>query len=245
MTPRYPGAYWMSAGKDQGPNNGPTTVSFHGCITNAGIEGVRSYVEQENTLHGYVAKDGTAAQYKDFDRIAYGMLDGNERGGVTWETWDGLNVGTATYDDVNRGADARPEGTWTDEECERIADIIAWDAIVLGIPARTVTSTRDRAHGMHGHGIPSRATSGEGPNIYVGPDRWSKDNKKPCPGNKRIAQWPGIIRRSQVIEAAVRAGRCGFLPQGPVDLRAALSRTAGGVQVDAADWMRFFVAAMA
>lgn len=224
MTPRYPGAYWMPAGEDQGANNGPTTVSFHGAITKAGLDGLRGWVSSSNSCHGAITSRGAAGQFKDFDRIAYGMLEGNKRGGVTWETWDGLNVQTATYDDVNRGADDNPSGLWYPEQCERISDIIAWDDVVLGIEARTVQSTRDRAHGMHGHGIANRSSL-TGTNIYVGPDRWSTDNRKPCPGDKRIAQWAGIIVRAQVIAAAVRAGRCTWLPVGDVDLPSALART--------------------
>ena len=238
MTPRYPGAYWMPAGDDQGGNGGPNTVSFHGAITKAGLDGLRGWVSSSNACHGAVDRVGAAGQFKDFDRIAYGVWDGNQRGVVTWETWDGLDVKVATYDDVNRGNHDRPEGTWTAEQCERIADIIAWDDVVLGIAARTVGSTRDRAHAVHGHGIPRRWTSGEGPNIYVGPDQWSKDDQKPCPGNKRITQWPGIIARAQVIAAAVRAGRCGWLPTGEVDLRSALARTGGGRS--ASGWLRLF-----
>lgn len=224
MVARYPGATWMPAGSDQGGNNGPTTVSFHGAITRSGSSGIAGWVGSSNACHGFVEKLGAAAQFKDYDRVAYGMLDGNKRGGITWETWDGLVVSTATYDDVNRGADDRPEGTWTPEQCERIADIIAWDDVTFGIEARTVRTTRDRAHGMHGHGIPNRSTR-TGTNIYVGPDRWSSDSNKPCPGDKRIAQWPGIITRAQVIRDAVKAGRCDWLPQGNVDLRSALART--------------------
>lgn len=237
MTPRYPGAYWMPAGDDQGSNGGPNTVSVHGAITKAGLDGLRSWVGQSNSCHGAVDKVGAAGQFKDFDRVAYGMFDGNYRGGVTWETWDGLDVKVATYDDVNRGNHDNPSGVWYAEQCERIADIIAWDDVVLGIAARTVVSTRDRAHGMHGHGIPNRASL-IGTNIYVGPDRWSTDSRKPCPGDKRIAQWPAIIARAQIIAAAVRAGRCTWLPQGPVDLRSALART-GGART-AAGWLRLF-----
>jgi hypothetical protein len=184
-------------------------------------------VESSNACHGYVAQHGAAQQYKDFDRAVYGTLDGNYRGVVTIESWDGLPVQTATYDDVNAGQ-------WQTQMCERIADWIAFADIELGIPIQRLHGTRGHGHGPHGTGISDRATN-QGINLYEGPDRWSTDKKKPCCGDRRIIQLYGpnldggagsILERARVIATHVRAGGS-YLPPGDVDLPSALTRGGG------------------
>ncbi len=54
---------------------------------------------------------------------------------------------------------------------------------------------------------------------------WTRHDGKRCPGDLRVQQIPGIVARAQVLAAAVRAGRCGWLPQGAVNVVAALART--------------------
>jgi hypothetical protein len=263
MTPRYPGAIWRPTRQkadgsfEGGLNNGPNTVSTHGAITTGSGEGIAQWNENEyNHCHGFVEHYGKAFQYVDFNYYVAGALDGNYRGVVTWETWDGLVVSTATYDKVNSGADQQPSGLWTDEECERLADIAAWDENVLDIPARYITSTRDRGHGVHGNGISNRSTL-VGLSVWKGPDRWSTDMSKPCPGDKRIRQYLGpnydggagsILERARAIAAGVRAGLCDYLPQGDVNLKTALARNVGNGPVDqgftATDWLELFTAAL-
>lgn len=263
MTPRYPGAIWRPTNQKAdgsfpgGLNNGPSAVTTHGAITTGNGEGIASWNEADyNHCHGFVEKRGKAWQYVDFNYYVAGALDGNYRGVVTWETWDGLVVSTATYHDVNVGADQQPSGLWTPEECERLADIAAFDENELGIPAVMMHGTRDRAHGVHGTGIPNRETE-IGLNIYVGPDVFSTDRRKPCPGDKRILQYLGpnldggegsILARGRVIAAAVRARQCDYLPPGDVDLRSALAR--GGEvlsffdSLTPADWIMLFADAL-
>lgn len=243
MTPRYPGAVWRPTNQNSdgsfpgGTNNGPAAVSTHGAITNSGGEGIASWNESDyNHCHGFVEKLGKAWQYVDFNYYVAGALDGNYRGVVTWETWDGLIVSIATKHDVNVGAHNQPSGLWTPEQCERLADIAAWDENVLGIPAVMMHSTRDRGHGVHGTGIPNRETE-QGIKVYQGPDKWSTDSTKPCPGDKRILQYFGpnldggaesILERARTIAAAVRGGTVDYLPAGDVDLPFALARGVGG-----------------
>lgn len=233
MTPRYPGATWYPVGQDLGSNNGPNGVTTHGAITTGNGVAIGGWVDTSNACHGFVEHLGGAYQYKDFDQVAYGTLEGNYRGVITWETWDGLVVSTATYHDVNVGADQQPSGLWTPEQCERLADIAAFDENELNIPAVMMHNTRDRAHGVHRSGIDNPTTE-MGIRLWVGPDRFSVDMQKPCPGDKRILQYLGtgidggagsILARARVIAAAVRAGTCGYLPVGDVNLIAAYART--------------------
>lgn len=232
MTARYPGAVWRPVGSDLGANNGPVSFAWHTAITTS--QTVAGWVESSNACHGYVSQHGSAEQYKDFDRAVYGTLDGNYRGVVTIESWDGLPVQTATYDDVNATQ-------WTPQMCERIADWIAWAEPALGIPIRRLHGTRSSGHGPHGTGIPNRATN-RGIDVYEGPDRWSTDNRKPCPGDLRILQLYGpnldggagsILERARQIADS----GAGPLPPGDVDLASALAR--GGGQPAEFDLLRW------
>lgn len=235
MPPRYPGAVWLPVGQDLGANNGPVSFAWHTAITTA--QTLTGWVESSNACHGYVAEHGEAEQYKDFDRAVYGTLDGNYKGVVTIESWDGLPVATATYDDVNAGS-------WTGQQCERIADWVAFADVALGIPIQRLHGTRDRGHGGHCTGISNRASS-RGLNLYEGPDRWSTDMRKPCPGDLRIIQLYGpaldggagsILARARAISAHVRAGGS-YLPPGPVNLPAALARGGGALQLGILEWI--------
>jgi hypothetical protein len=194
-------------------------------VTKGTGEDIGGWVDQSNACHGFVGERGAAHQYKDFDRAAYGVLEGNYRGVVTIETWDGLSPATATGDDLN----ADP---WTSQQAERIADWIAWAAVDLGIPIQRLYGTRTAGHGPHGTGIKNRE-SRIGLSVYEGPDKWSTSTTKACPGDKRILQLYGphldggsgsILARARVIRDGVKAGRFDWLPRGDVDLSAALAR---------------------
>jgi hypothetical protein len=119
--------------------------------------------------------------------------------------------------------------------CERIADVIAWADITLGIPIQRLHGTRSAGHGPHGTGITNRTTN-RGINVYEGPDKWSVDMQKPCCGDLRILQLYGpaldggagsILQRARDLSAGIKTGQCGFLPRGDVDLGSALTRGDG------------------
>lgn len=248
MTPRYPGARWRPTnqnsdgtfpggrGEHAGYNNGPSFVTFHVAVSDSGGEGIASWNESDyNHCHGYVERFGKAWQYVDFNFYAAGVLDGNYRGGVTWETWDGLNPRTAVPADLNIGY-------WTPQQCERLADVAAFDENELGIPSVRMHSTRDCGHGPHATGIPHRVGRAV-VDLWEGPDHFSTDDSKSCCGNHRIFQMYGpnldggagsILERGRVIAAHVRAGGS-YLPQGDVDLPSALSR--GGGEFSILDWI--------
>lgn len=240
MVARYSGATWYPTNNGVGgSNNGPVSCSWHGAITNGTGVGIAGWnLSDYSHCHGFVEKAGAAYQYVDFNYYVAGTLDGNYRGVITWETWDGLSPATATYNDVNRGV-------WTDQQCERIADIVAFNENELGIPAQRMHSTRSSGNGPHGTGIPNRSSL-QGLSVYEGPDRWSVDDHKPCPGDLRIRQLYGpnldggagsILARGRVIAEGVRAGRFGYLPVGDVNLRSALARGGAPVEFDVLAWI--------
>lgn len=215
MVARYPGARWIPSGTDQGPNNGPNAFSWHEAVTTA--SSVAGWVETTNSCHGFIAKDGTAEQYKDFDRVAYGTLNGNQRGVVTWETWDDLLPSTNRSPDNSHGPNDFP---WSPEQCERIADIIAWASTALNIPIHFMADTRERGHAPHRLGVPNPSGA-----VYVGfgQDTWTSHPGKQCPGDMRILQL-----RDKILPRARQLVGSTPLPAGPVNLATALARAGGG-----------------
>jgi len=225
--PRYPGAVWLPAGSNLGYNGGPKALAIHTAITTA--QSVRGWVESSDACQGFVAQRGNCEQYKEFDEAAYGVADGNFNGVITWESWDGLPVATATEEDVNRDP-------WPAQMCERFADIIAWSDDGLGIPIQRLHRTDSAGSGPHRTGISHPTTNLSNGNVYEGPGRWSSSTSKPCCGDKRLLQLYGpnmdggdgsILARARVIRDAVRAGQCTWLPPGDVDLASALARGSG------------------
>lgn len=149
------------------------------------------------------------------DQVAYGVSDGNSEVG-TVESWDGLDVQTErTVDGLGPN-----NSQWDAGQLERGADLMAWQAVHLGIPIRLMANTRDTGHGPHRLGIlPWR-----GPNDQ----KWSSHKGKSCPGDMRIAQLPSMVLRAIEIHRLYVAGKLTWLPPGVVDVPAALARGKSG-----------------
>lgn len=188
MTPRatrYPGAIWTPAGTDQGAMDDIRGVSLHEAVTRA--RSLKGWVDTSDACHLFVAEDGTAEQYKEFGRIAYGVAAGNSTM-LTVETWDGLDPNG----ERNTAGLGPNETRWTPAQCERIADFLAWANLNLGVPLRLMRSSARSEHGIAPHrwGVdPWRIQRGGG-------EVWTKHPGKPCPGDLRIAQIPSIIDRA-------------------------------------------------
>jgi hypothetical protein len=227
MTPRYPGAFWLpvsATGKRDRMPNGPDTITYHEAVS-PNPTSVRGWVEGQAACQGYNGKNGRAEQYFDFDEEVAGVAEGNDHC-ITWESYDGLKpINDANgYREVQQddpaiyGTSANT-GVWDPGQCERFADIGAWSLLNLNIPLALLPDSKPgrSGHGPHRLGIdPWRADGGE---------LWTRHPGKPCPGNLRILQIPGILARAKVIAEAVQAGRCSWLPPGEVDLPSALART--------------------
>jgi hypothetical protein len=234
MTPRYPGARWIPSGSDRGPNNGPVSFSWHEAVTTAGVDAIAGWVSQGDSCHGFVGRHGDTGQYKDFDRVAYGTLNGNQRGVVTWETWDDLLPATGMSPDGSHGSNDFP---WTPEQCERIADIIAWANVELGIPIHFMRTTREPGHAPHRLGVPNFTGRVD---IGYGPDQWTTSPGKSCPGDLRVLQLrDAILPRAAVLADGMRAGRWSTLPTGDVDIAAALARNGAPSAPEPFDVIRY------
>lgn len=205
-----------------------TAHTLHEAVTTA-EQSVFGWVSSEGSCSWFNGKGGYAEQYIEAGVQAYANSYGNHRS-FAMESYDGLHIQQAPYREIGSGGiygTSAQTGKWDDGQCERIADVTAWLHIEHGIPVRVMQSSHTSEHGVGPHrlGVPGW------PGGYddVGGERWTSHPGKPCPGDLRIAQIPGIVARAQVIADAIQAGRCGYLPTGNVDLAAALARTGGKI----------------
>lgn len=230
MTPRYPGARFYGQGGNGAGRCTYRSCSWHEAVTTAGVAGIASWNSGAKACHGFTAQDGDAGQFCDFHETVSGVKDGNGEV-LTWENYDGLTPATNRSPDGSFGPNDRP---FSPQMFERNADIAAWMSIAkseggLGIPLHLMTNTEQPGHGPHRLGVPQ---AGGKVKLNYGPTQWTVHPGKECPGDMRVQQLPSMLERAAVIVAAVKAGRCGWLPQGAVDLKAALARTGSAP----ADW---------
>lgn len=219
MTPRYPGAYWKPTG-DNGPMSRKLdSMTWHEVVSRA-EQSIFGYVQSAKVCQAYNGKQGYFEQYMDWDRVAYGVADGNSHR-ATIESYDGLLIQNDPYREIGIGGvygDSANTGRWDEGQCERMSDVIAWAFLELGIPIRLMANSRTEeiGHAPHRWGIaPWRVAGGE---------VWTKHDGKPCPGDLRVQQMTPIIARAQVIATAVQAGTATWLPPGVVDVPKALLR---------------------
>lgn len=235
MTPRYPGARWYGIGGNGDPCR-PRACSWHEAVTTAGVDRIAGWVQSARACHGFTAEDGDAGQFADFHEAVNGTAAGNGEV-LTWENWDGLLVATGRSPDGSFGPN---DLDWTPAQFERNADIMAWMVDALGIPLHLMASTRERGHGPHRLGVPQ---AGGRVKLNYGPDKWTAHPGKECPGDLRILALPAMLARAQVILDGVRAGRWGWLPQGPVDVANLRAGTGDWfTTASAADLLRLFAA---
>jgi LysM repeat protein len=220
----------MPTGPARSGYNSHRCMTHHEAVTTAGITGIFGWTSGATACHGFTARYGEAAQYVDFDEIVSGTLDGNGYA-ITWETWDDLVPATNRSPDDSHGPN---DFSWTAQQVERQADIAAWMVDALGIPLHFMGSTREAGHAPHRLGVPNPTGDVD---VGYGPDCWTSHAGKQCPGDRRILQLRDkVLPRAAVILAAVRAGRCGWLPTGDVNMDAALART-GTTPDDPDGWL--------
>lgn len=229
MTDVYPGAIWRPI--DYSGHNACdelTAFTVHEAVTTA-EQSVFGWVSSEGSCNVFNGRYGYCEQYIPAGVQSYANSAGNHRS-FAMESFDGLKiVNDPSYREVGMGGiygDSAQTGQWDEGQCERIADIFAWLNLDHGIPLRLMATSATSEHGIGPHrlGVP-------GWPIYDnnGGELWTSHAGKPCPGDMRIAQLPGIVARAQVIASAVTAGTATWLPTGNVDLPSALARGATSV----------------
>jgi hypothetical protein len=217
----YPGAYVHDFGGTGACD--PDSFVLHEVVANSDIpedgslSAVGGWVKGSKACQFYVDYDGDCEQYADSERASSHCKDGN-----------GHRLGVETQDDKPQTSAQANAGRWTARQCERLADLIAWGNVEHGIPIRLMRTSRraDVGVGYHRLGVPKIDGGKDG---WPDGELWTTSPGKPCPGDGRIAQVPGIVARAAVIAAAVKAGRCSFLDPDPFTLADALARTGGTV----------------
>lgn len=173
---------------------------------------IAGWVQQSLATQFYVDYQGRIEQFCSSDRASAHCKDGNSH-----------RLGIETEDDKPLTDAQANSGTWTAQQCERIADLIAWGNLTHDIPIRRMRTSRraDVGVGYHRLGVPRIAGGHDG---WPDGEVWTLAAGKPCPGDLRIAQVPGIVTRAGVIADGVRSGRFALLNKGAVRLPSALAR---------------------
>lgn len=135
-----------------------------------------------------VKANGYTWQHRDSLKQSAANLNGNdhiisietEDHGPAFGSWSGSNV-----------------PPWTPEQIEALAKICAWGYKTHGIPLVACPNSKPGSKGIayHRQGIDGNYDNGRVP----GGEVWSSSRGKVCPGDKRIAQIPQIIKRARQI----------------------------------------------
>lgn len=173
---RCPFARWdpIPASSSQ-PAIRPWGVVLHTAVSNSPALTPWSNTE----WHFYVGAKGEITQFVDTETRADCQLDGNRwvvdgqaRGHISIETWDGAGR-------VWDGKDVSRIPPWTEEQVEAIGRLLAWLSTTHGIPLQPIRAWNGRGIGYH-----RQFTSSSSP-------RWNTSHA--CPGDRRVAQIPSII----------------------------------------------------
>lgn len=184
----YPGAAWRPL--EQRPTGArlQPLMTAHDviCLHTMGgrLSGTDAFFRRDGydgtESHFGVGADGLICQWQDLARTADANLDGNHRV---------ISIETADVGDPFPAWDTRTGNVpaWTPAQLDALAGLIAWLCARFDIPPVAIPDSRPgrRGVGWHRLGIdPWRAPGGE---------KWSAARGKVCPGDRRIAQIPGLV----------------------------------------------------
>jgi hypothetical protein len=166
----------------------PRRLILHTAVSSA-TPSMHSYfnVSGRATSHFYLGRDGELEQYIETDHQSTANLEGN-RDCITVESWDGYPAWS--------GSNVPP---WTPAQVETLTRLAAWCHERHGIPLAQLPSSRPGTTGVgwHRQGIDGNFPTGLLAGRVSGGEKWSSSGGKVCPGDRRIAQIPDIIRRAR------------------------------------------------
>jgi hypothetical protein len=225
MAPRYPAAEWRPLGTQTQPRmTSHDVVCLHTMV--GSLDGTDNYFHDSGyggtESHFGVGHEGRTIQWQDISHTADANLDGKYRV---------LSIETADFGpgfpDWNTN-DASQVPAWTPAQLERLAHLVAWlcdkathaecPSSMLcrqhGIPLYAIPNSQphNRGVGWHRQGVDSSPLYQYGYRVPGG-EKWSQATGKVCPGDRRIAQIPGIIARARQIAA----GQSAPTPTPPVE----------------------------
>lgn len=184
----YPSAIRRDIGRAKVALVNPQRVTLHTAVTSA--SSLATAFKDGPFSHFYVRSDGTVEQYQDTAYRAAADLQGNDNS-VSVESWDGYGTSVFPLNTSNVPA-------WTDAQAAAIAALIRWLwSTHPSIPRKLATDSKLGAssHGVAWHrlGVPKAAGATVS---QTGGMLWSTSAGKVCPGDRRIAQIPGIFARA-------------------------------------------------
>lgn len=184
----YPDAVRETLTKTSGAMPKPVRINLHTAVSNSTSLRNLFNIDGQPWSHFYVNRVGTVYQYRDTAYHARCDLDGNPDT-ISIETWDGYPSGYPGY--WTTGSDVPP---WTPAQVAAIEKLVHWIlATHPSIPARLAKSNLKgpESHGLSWHRIGvvgyAKYTREQGGLVY------STSRGKVCPGDRRIAQIPGIL----------------------------------------------------
>lgn len=197
---RMPGAVWKplaSNWANQPALNAPDIICIHTMV--GSLAGTDSYFRSGNGAgfsgtesHFGTGASGEITQWQDTSRQAEANFNGNGHI-ISIENAD-YGAGFPRWNTNDGGA----VPAFTAAQCEAIAKILAWASKTHNIPLVLVPNSKrgNRGVAYHAQGVPSRSGASVS---QTGGELWSLAVGKVCPGSRRIAQIPGIIKRARVL----------------------------------------------
>lgn len=181
----YPDAEWLPVewanARDDDTN--PTCGVLH--VAGSEAASLRGYFTSSRIAcsHMYVKRDGASEQYIRADRLSAADYRGSHR----------------TFSIETQGGAA---GEWTDRQCETLARICVWLHQDYDIPLEMMGSSAYNEVGIGWHRLGINGNFPAAPSLLAGRrqigfgELWSGAFGKVCPGDDRIPQVPGIIKRA-------------------------------------------------
>ena len=175
--PRMPGAVWLGEMSPERPMDRYDIVCVHTIVGFA----------PAHAAHFSVRANGVIQQSRDTKYRSGANLDGNHRviaienedHGDLFPNWTGSNVPSLT-----------------EAQVEANAKILRWAHETHGIPLQLCPDSRPTSRGLayHRQGIDGNFGGLAFPGRVEGGEVWTEHFGKVCPGDRRIAQLPDILR---------------------------------------------------
>lgn len=182
---RMPEAKWLGEHSPRRPMVRYDRIILHTIVGRAPV----------HTPHFSVAGDGTIYQSRDTKYQSGVSLQGNPTSiGIEAEDMGPLFPKWNTKD-----GHAVPG--YTDAQIEAIARICAWAHKTHGVPLELCPNSKPGSRGLayHRQGIDGNFGSYAYPGRVAGGELWSEAFGKACPGDRRIAARPRILKRAREI----------------------------------------------
>ncbi len=196
--PWYPEAVRKPINRSTTPLVRPQRITLHTAVTNAAS--LAGAFKDGPHSHFYVRMDGTVEQYTDTAYRAAADLQGNDNS-ISIESWDGYREDAnrrpipVSVNGVTCWTHTTDVPAWTPAQVCAITLLLRWLLSVHpSVPRKLATDSKvgSTSHGIAWHrlGVPRRA----GDTVsQTGGMLWSTAAGKVCPGDRRIAQIPGIF----------------------------------------------------